>query len=61
VNEGSLVAKAGVLPGDRLVSVDDRSPGRFLQRHRVRPSPVPPAKITVERDGHEREIALPTE
>jgi len=61
VREGSLVAKAGVLVGDRIVSVDDRSPWRFLQRHRARPSPVPPAKITVERDGHEREIALPTE
>jgi serine protease Do len=61
VNDGSPVAKAGVLAGDRLVAVDDRCAWRFVQRHCARPSPVPPAKITIERDGHEREIALPSE
>lgn len=48
VKPGSPAAKAGVLPGDRIVSVDGRSPLRFVLRHRAG-LPATPSKIVVQR------------
>ena len=46
---GSRAAKAGVVTGDRIVSVDGRSPLRFILRHRVGADTAPPSKIVVQR------------
>ncbi len=57
----SAAAKAGVRAGDRLLAADGRSAWRFLQRHRHRPSVLPPSKVEIERDGKQVEISFPSE
>ena len=58
VSGESAVAKAGVVAGDRLVSVDGRPVRHFLQRHRARPGESSPSRIQVEHDGQSREVVL---
>jgi S1-C subfamily serine protease len=61
IRAGSPSAKAGVLVGDRLLAVDGRCATRFLRRHQVRPAPLPPAKLVVEREGKPLELTLASE
>lgn len=58
VEPGSLAARAGVSVGDRIVSVDGRSPLRFLLRHRAGVSANPPSKIVVQRGDATVELSL---
>ena len=61
VRAGSPAAKAGVVAGDKLLAVDGRCAARFLRRHQIRPAPLPPSKIEIERDGTARELTLASE
>jgi predicted metalloprotease with PDZ domain len=61
VKGDSPVGRAGVVAGDKLLSVDGRPGWRYLQRHHTRPTATLPAKIEIERGGAVREIALAAE
>jgi regulator of sigma E protease len=59
VSEGSAAAAAGLLPGDRVVALDDVAVTRFeqIQRH-VQPRAGQPVQVRIERDGVARSVAV---
>jgi S1-C subfamily serine protease len=61
VKGASAVGKAGVVNGDRLLSVDGRPAWRFLSRHRAHAADPVPTTIEVDRAGERRRIGLPSE
>jgi regulator of sigma E protease len=54
VNPGSAAERAGLLPGDRILSLDANSVGRFeeVQRH-IQPRAGQPVELRLERGGAE--------
>jgi S1-C subfamily serine protease len=58
VQPGSPAAKAGIAVGDRIVSVDGRSPQSFIWRHGMRVTTHPPAKIVVQRGDATVELSF---
>jgi serine protease Do len=61
VDADSPAGRAGVVAGDKLTAVDGRCVSRFVHRHQVRPAPLPPSKIEIERGGTTRELTLTSE
>lgn len=59
VTEGSAAARAGLLPGDRILSLDGEPVTRFeqVQRH-VQPRAGQPIQVAIERDGGQRTLAV---
>lgn len=58
---GSTAQAAGMLPGDRIVAIDGAKVDEFADIARaVAPYPAKTLRITVERDGAERVIPVPT-
>jgi regulator of sigma E protease len=62
VVEGSAAQRAGLLPGDRILSLDDTPISRFeeVQRH-IQPRAGQPVAIQVLRDGVEQELTATPE
>ncbi len=57
VVESSAAARAGILPGDRIVGLDGQAISRFdqIQRH-IQPRAGQPVEVTVLRDGREQTL-----
>lgn len=55
VVEGSAAARAGLLPGDRIIALDGAPVARFeeVQRH-IQPRAGQPVEVTVQRDGRQQ-------
>ncbi|MGG5809510.1 RIP metalloprotease RseP [Falsiroseomonas sp. CW058] len=62
VAEGSAAARAGVLPGDRIVALDGQAVTRFdqVQRH-VQPRAGQPVQVTIEREGRQSTLSVTPE
>lgn len=59
VVEGSAAATAGLLPGDRVLALDNEAVTRFeqIQRH-VQPRAGQPIAVRIQRDGAERSLTI---
>jgi regulator of sigma E protease len=59
VQNGSVAAEAGLVPGDRIVALDGEPADDFIELRRyVMFNPGAEVELTVENDGDQREIAL---
>jgi len=62
VVEGSAAERAGLLPGDRIVSLDDVRVSRFeeVQRH-IQPRAGQPVEVRIAREGAEQSLRVTPE
>jgi regulator of sigma E protease len=62
VTEGSAAARAGLLPGDRILTLDGEPVTRFeqVQRH-VQPRAGQPVQVGIQRDGAARTVTVTPE
>jgi regulator of sigma E protease len=59
VESGSAAAEARLVPGDRIVALDDEPVEDFLELRRyVMFNPGAAIELTIERDGEQREVAV---